>query len=65
MQTIKEKISKEKYEELKKLSGVELRSKIREEIPITWSCGYGWYGCELKNIDDEYYIEHTLGSSCD
>ena len=63
MQEVKRKISKEEYDRLDNCE--DLYKVIAPTIPISWECGYGWYGCRLRKEGDEYYIVHTIGDSCD
>ena len=63
MNYIKEEISKEKYDQCKDMRYGELKKQF--DIPIEWECGYGYYGCCVFEKDGKYYVEHTIGSSCD
>lgn len=65
MQEVKERISKELYDAYKSIPESEFNKKIKENIPIYWECGYGWYGCRLLEERDEHYIVHTIGDTCD
>lgn len=65
MQRYKEIISKKEYDQLYQLSRAELIQTVENKIPDNWSCGYGWYGCQLLQDNNKYYIIHDLGQSCD
>lgn len=65
MRVVKQNISKERYNELLKLDRGKLNQEIEKNIPIEWELGYGWYGCYLTKDDENYYLCHNLGSSCD
>ena len=65
MQYPKVEITEEKYNELSQLTRGELMMEVYKTIPVHWECGYGWYGCRLIREDGKYYIQHTIGSSCD
>lgn len=71
MQTVKRKITKEEYDNYLELNEKGLLyDEIERNIPIEWKWGYGWYGCKLReeeneNGEKEWFIYHKLGSSCD
>ena len=65
MRNVIEEISKEKYDYYMSKPTAEWKKEIRDKIPISWECGYGYYGTDLVKKDDKYFIYHTLGSSCD
>lgn len=64
MKYIKQQITKDEYEESMNNPTV-YKSKIEKNIPIQWSCGYGYYGFQTKEEDGNFFIVHTIGSSCD
>lgn len=65
MQTVREEITKELYNQAKD-AGYPANKKFFD-IPIEWECGYGYYGCTViyDEKDDKYYAIHTIGSTCD
>lgn len=63
-QTITKKITKEEYQESKN-SPQNYREKVYDNLPQSWVAGYGYYGFRTYEKDDKYYIDHTIGSSCD
>lgn len=65
MQKITKEISKEEY--LKYQSNPARYNRERkEDIPITWACGYGWYGCQCyESSNGHYYRDDNIGDSCD
>ena len=65
MRNVYEEITKEQYDEYKSEDPKIWKKEIRDKIPISWECGYGYYGTDLGIKDGKYYIIHTLGSSCD
>lgn len=65
MQDVKLKITEEDYERYNAMDEIDFYKEIEAGIPIAWACGYGWYGCRLRKVENEYYIIHKLGSSCD
>lgn len=67
MSEIKREITKEEYDRLMSLTDAERKAEIEATVPISWWCGYGYYGFRLTHYtnEDKYYIIHTIGSSCD
>lgn len=66
MKTVKHEITKEQYDKLKDMSYQKQHIHLFPEgVPVMWECGYGYYGHKLVHSGDEYWVEFTLGSSCD
>lgn len=65
MQQIEREISKELYDNYASRSAADWKAEIREKLPESWVCGYGYYGTDLVAKNGKYYLIHTIGSSCD
>lgn len=66
MQEIKKEITKEQYDHYAKLDYRTFCKEVKKDIPLSWACGYGWYGARIfKDKDDTCYIIHSIGNSCD
>lgn len=66
MRIIKHEISKGEYERLQQMSYQKQQTHLFPDgVPVMWECGYGYYGHKLVKSGDEYWVEFTLGSSCD
>lgn len=63
MRYVKKIISKEEYDKYSKMNKKDLVDSL--DLPVEWVCGYGYYGCDVINKGEEYYIIHTVGDSCD
>ena len=66
MRTVKHEITKEQYDKLKDMSYQKQHNHIFSAgVPVIWECGYGYYGHKLVKSGDNYWVEFTLGNSCD
>lgn len=66
MQIVSREIDQETYEKIESLSKEEQEKVLFPDgIPMSWSCGYGYYGHRLTKKDGKYYAEFTIGDSCD
>lgn len=66
MRTVKHKISKERYGALQQMSYQEQHTNLFPDgVPVIWECGDGYYGHKLVQSGNKYWVEFTLGSSCD
>ena len=66
MKTVKHKLSQEEYEKLKQMPYPEQHTHLFPDgVPVMWECGYGYYGHKLVRNEEGYWVEFTLGSSCD
>ena len=65
MNDVYDKISKEKYDDYMSRPYGEWKPEVEKTLPMSWICGYGYYGSRLVAKDGEYYLVHTIGSSCD
>ena len=64
MKYIKREISSALYNQLKDIKSYIERAQYFD-ILIEWYCGYGYYGCDVKEENGKYYVYHTIGESCD
>lgn len=60
-------ISKEEYERVTAIEGWQgkLDSEYRETMSDDIRWGYGFYGCNVCQIEDKYYYSVCIGNSCD
>lgn len=60
-------ISKEEYERVTAIEGWQgkLDSEYRETMSDAIRWGYGFYGCNVCQIEDKYYYSVCIGNSCD
>lgn len=68
MRTEKIRIDKATYKQLRKLKYTDLYEEIqvREFLPREYFIAYGVYNVQLKEYGGgEYYIECSVGTSCD
>jgi hypothetical protein len=66
MRNVSYEITKEQYDEMKAASPAEARSMAEDIVPISWVCGYGFYGFYLSHPDEStYLIKGLIGDSCD
>lgn len=65
MRIMKIAISTDVYEKLKNKSGEELETEVCNILPSQYSCGYGIYHVQLRELNDYYYIELEVGNNCD
>ena len=66
MRTVKHKISKERYEALQQMSYSKQHIHLFPDgVPVMWECGYGYYGHKLVQNNEGYWVEFTLGDTCD
>lgn len=62
---IRKSIDKNTYENYLSLDKKSFLEEVEATIPIEWKLGYGWYGARLEEKNGEYFIIHTIGSTCD
>ena len=66
MQTIRDEISKEKFEKLQAMSYAEQEAELFPNgIPEAWEYGYGYYGHSVFERGGKYFVQFKVGSSCD
>lgn len=65
MRVLKIAISTDVYDKLKNLKGEELETEICNVLPSQYSCGYGIYHIQLKELNGYHYIELAVGDNCD
>ena len=66
MQTIRDEISKEKFEKLQAMSYAEQEDELFPNgIPAAWEYGYGYYGHAVLEAGGKYYVQYKIGSSCE
>lgn len=64
MQIISHEITKKDYERYKN-DKATLKAEREKNLPDSWTMGYGYYGCYVKEESGEYFVCYKLGSSCD
>lgn len=65
MQSVREEITEEDYKRYVKMSHEDFYEEITPKLPDAWVMGYGWYGCIPVKIDGKFFLQHTIGDSCD
>ena len=66
MQRIIKEIDEELYERVTTLPHKDQENALFPDgIPISWQCGYGYYGHSLFRADGKCYAQYTIGDSCD
>lgn len=60
-------ISKEEYERVKSFENYigRLNAEYKETMSDDIRWGYGFYGCNVCQIEDKYYYSVCIGNSCD
>lgn len=62
---IKREITIAEYNRYMEMPKAEQRQEIELLVPREWYMGYGYYGYNLIEQDDKYYIAFKVGTSCD
>lgn len=65
MRQINLNVSLEEYKRLSEMGHAERTEIIKDMLPASIICGYGYYGHSLKQKDGRFYIVCEVGSSCD
>ena len=65
MKKILEEITEEEYNWMNELDPKTRSKEVEKNVPLAWYAGYGYYGARLVVNDNGYFIEHTIGGSCD
>lgn len=65
MQTCKKKITKEQYDRAMAAHGAIVSEDEAAVFTASELLGYGLYGSRVYMQNGEYFVEYTLGSSCD
>ena len=60
-------ISKEEYERVISFENYrgQLNAEYKETMDDCIRWGYGFYGCNVCQIEDKYYYSVCIGNSCD
>ena len=58
-------VSSEEYKRLSEMTYGERTAFVKNLLPASVICGYGYYGHALKQKDGRFYIVCDIGSSCD
>lgn len=65
MQTCRKKITKEQYDRAMAERGAIVSEDEAAVFTASELLGYGLYGSRVYTQNGEYFVEYTLGSTCD
>lgn len=65
MSSLTYELTQEQYNKCKAMDYKTLNKNIKNDLPIAITCGYGYYGHKLVEKNEKYYLQLTIGSTCD